>query len=65
MKPRIEKPISSAPTQNDLDFRTDAELVKSIREKRAGGVPLDEREGKFVDEQQKEDREDRDRLYRQ
>ena len=63
MRQTKEGPRQSEPKQFDLDFRTDEELTKSIREKRERGLPLDQKETEFAITQNREEHEDAEHLY--
>lgn len=62
MKQNIENKNHSK--EYELDYRTDAELVESIHEKRRKGLPLDEKEAELAAKQMREDKKERDDSYK-
>ncbi len=64
MKTGIESNNKHPSIKYKLDYRTDEELVESIREKRNKNLPLDEKEAELVRRQAEGDREETISLYR-
>ncbi|KKQ19811.1 MAG: hypothetical protein US45_C0019G0006 [Candidatus Nomurabacteria bacterium GW2011_GWA1_37_20] len=64
MKTRIESSNKHPSIKYKLDYRTDEELVESIRKKRSKNLPLDEKEAELVRKQAEEDHEETTSLYR-
>ena len=62
MKKTME--ISAQLDLPDFDYRTERELIESIREKRKRNLPLDKEEAELIRKQAEEEKAERDSIYR-